>query len=588
MKKTFPTLVLVLLLCGMRFYTLKIQPVKASGTICIRADGSIDPPTAPISTTDNITYMFTDNIYDSSGISAQKSDIVVNGNGYVLNSKYEYGRGNYGFGLSNVNNITIENTSIRDFGYGIIIDQSDDNVILGNNITGSLMDGVWIASSWNNSLCGNRVERNSFGISIFSPYNLVYGNWISNNWVGIRVDASNINLTKNLFNSNNYQLSIEQESSDWRNYIDFIDSSNLIDGKPVYYLMNEKDLLITPVTYPDIGYLGLVNCTNITIENLTLRSNGQGLLFANTNNSRVIHNNIESNYDNVVLSSSFDNTFSENNLTDNRFFGALLLFSSNNRFYHNNFIFGPLSLGLHNSGSTVNTWDAGYPSGGNYWSDYSGTDVYSGPYQNETGSDGIGDTPYAIDANNKDHYPFMNPWRSHDVAVTSVVAVVPHCLSNVGNGLWVFQGLPVCVNVTVLNKGDFDENVNVTLYYNITTDEMIGTQNITIPTGENRTLSFVWDTTSVPYCHNYTITAAETIPLDNNPADNTLACGPINVRIMGDINGDGEVDVKDLLMAAKAFGSSPGDPRWNLDADINGDNKVDIRDILLVARNFGK
>jgi len=394
-------------LSGLAF---EIQSVKAaSETIYIRADGSIDPPTAPISTTDNITYVFTDNIYNSSGISVQKSDIVVNGNGYVLNSKYEYGRGNYGFGLSNVNNVTIKNTSIRDFGYGIIIDHSDDNVILGNNITGSLMDGVWIdSSSLNNSLYGNRVERNSYGISIFSPYNLVYGNWISNNWIGIRVDAPNINLTKNLFNSNNYQLSIEQQSSDWRNYIDFIDSSNLIDGKPVYYLMNEKDLLITPVTYPDIGYLGLVNCTNITIENLTLRSNGQGLLFANTNNSRVIHNNIESNRDNVVLSSSFDNTFSENNLTDDRFFGALLLFSSNNRFYHNNFIFGPLSLSLYNFGSTVNTWDDGYPSGGNYWSDYNGSDLYSGPYQDETGYDWIGDSPYVIDQNNIDRYPLMH------------------------------------------------------------------------------------------------------------------------------------------------------------------------------------
>lgn len=397
-------------LSGLAF---EIQLVKAADeTIYIRADGSIDPPTAPISTTDNITYMFTDNIYNSSGIIVQKSDIVVNGKEYLLNSKYKYGRGNYGFGLINVNNVTIKNTNIRDFGYGILIDHSSDNVILGNNITGSLMDGVWIdSSSLNNSLYGNRVEENSYGISIFSPYNVVCGNWISNNWIGIRVKAPNINLTKNLFNSNNYTLYLAQESSEWRDYIDFIDSSNLIDGKPVYYLMNEKDLLITPVTYPDIGYLGLVNCTNIIIENLTLGSNGQGLLFANTNNSRVIHNKIESNYLNVLLSSSFNNTFSENSLTDDRFLCAVLLLSSNNRFYHNNFIFGPLSLGLYvGFGSTVNIWDNGYPSGGNYWSDYNGLDLYCGPYQNETGYDWIGDSPYVIDQNNIDGYPLMHPF----------------------------------------------------------------------------------------------------------------------------------------------------------------------------------
>lgn len=51
-----------------------------------------------------------------------------------------------------------------------------------------------------------------------------------------------------------------------------------------------------------------------------------------------------------------------------------------------------------------------YPSGGNHWTDYSGTDSYRGPYQNETGSDGIGDTPYVIDENNIDTYPLMAPF----------------------------------------------------------------------------------------------------------------------------------------------------------------------------------
>jgi hypothetical protein len=183
------------------------------------------------------------------------------------------------------------------------------------------------------------------------------------------------------------------------------------------------------------------------------------------------------------------------------------------------------------------------------------------------------------------------------VAVTSIVAVVPHCSSKVGNDIWVFQGRPVYVNITVSNHGDFDENVNVTLYYNITTDEIVGTQNITIPTGENLTLSFVWDTMSIPYCSNYTITAFATIPLDNNPADNSIFCGPINVRIMGDINGDGKIDGKDIALVALSFGSCgpnylcPGSapsPKWNLDADTNGDNKVDGKDLVLVALNFGK
>ena len=183
------------------------------------------------------------------------------------------------------------------------------------------------------------------------------------------------------------------------------------------------------------------------------------------------------------------------------------------------------------------------------------------------------------------------------VAVTSVVAVVPHCSSKMGIDLWVFQGLPVYVNVTVLNKGDFDENVTVTLYYNITANSIIGTQNVTLSPGRNETVAFVWDTTGVPYCQNYTLTAVATIPLDNNPADNTQAFGPIDVRIMGDINGDGKVDGIDIVLVARAFASYGPDYEyagsapslgWNLDCDINGDNKVDGIDIVRVARNFGK
>ena len=52
----------------------------------------------------------------------------------------------------------------------------------------------------------------------------------------------------------------------------------------------------------------------------------------------------------------------------------------------------------------------GYPSGGNYWSDCNRTDSFRGSYQNETGSDGIVDTPYIIDENNTDRYSLMRPY----------------------------------------------------------------------------------------------------------------------------------------------------------------------------------
>jgi len=59
---------------------------------------------------------------------------------------------------------------------------------------------------------------------------------------------------------------------------------------------------------------------------------------------------------------------------------------------------------------SINVWDDGYPSGGNYWSDHNDTDVYSGPHQNETGPDGISDIPYEIDRDNVDYYPLMSSY----------------------------------------------------------------------------------------------------------------------------------------------------------------------------------
>jgi hypothetical protein len=59
-------------------------------------------------------------------------------------------------------------------------------------------------------------------------------------------------------------------------------------------------------------------------------------------------------------------------------------------------------------------WDNGYPDGGNYWSNYTGVDHFSGPGQNESGSDDIGDMPYLIPGKeppNQDKYPLMNPWE---------------------------------------------------------------------------------------------------------------------------------------------------------------------------------
>ena len=153
------------------------------------------------------------------------------------------------------------------------------------------------------------------------------------------------------------------------------------------------------------------NDTVISGNNITA-SKEDGIDLASSFNDSISGNNITANrFRGIYLDSSSSNTILGNNITNNAI-GIWLVSSSNNLICHNNFVNS--TDGDHVidfASSSANTWDDGYLSGGNYWSDYNGTDVHRGAYQNETGSDGVGDTPYTIDPNNEDHYPLMTPWH---------------------------------------------------------------------------------------------------------------------------------------------------------------------------------
>jgi len=85
--KKIGLLALVLVLLSTAVVLGFVRPAVAEGTIYIRANGSVDPPTAPISTLNNVTYTLTDNItstgiYDS--IIVERNNIVIDGDGYML------------------------------------------------------------------------------------------------------------------------------------------------------------------------------------------------------------------------------------------------------------------------------------------------------------------------------------------------------------------------------------------------------------------------------------------------------------------------------------------------------------------------
>jgi hypothetical protein len=78
-----------------------------------------------------------------------------------------------------------------------------------------------------------------------------------------------------------------------------------------------------------------------------------------------------------------------------------------------------------------------------------------------------------------------------------------------------------------------------------------------------------------------------TLAFETHTADNTFTDGIVTVKIPGDLNGDGIVNILDSIVMSYAFGSTPGAPNWNPDADLNGDGIVNIIDAILMGINFG-
>ena len=114
-----------------------------------------------------------------------------------------------------------------------------------------------------------------------------------------------------------------------------------------------------------------------------MANNLGAIWLSGSSNNRIIRNNItENTWEGILLFySSNNNSLNGNTITGNGYYGIVVSDSSNNIIFHNNII-----NNLVLSSDSVNLWDAGYPSGGNYWSHYNGTDVYRGKYQNETGN----------------------------------------------------------------------------------------------------------------------------------------------------------------------------------------------------------
>ena len=393
-------MIITLLICSILPIACSIPLADASESVYIRANGLVEPVSSPIQRNGDV-YTFTSNISDS--LVVQKSNVVIDGAGYTLQ-----GPGGI-FGTTaiilNENYVTIKNLKVTDFYHGIVSKGYSSHTISGNQISAITLEAIWFNSSSSNIISGNFINTYDAIKISYSSGNVISGNNIARLNGGITLShASNNTVSKNNMTgglgAGIYLVGSDSNSLTGNLILSGFDGINLVDS-------DHNDLSFNYINATRANGVRLRDSSENTISGNNITYNYEdGIGFYDSLSNRILENNIRNNgggsltgSSGIRFNASLYNSVSGNNITDHLSYyggyGVWLNYSSSNIFYHN--IFVNNTEQVHSLNST-NVWDNGYPSGGNYWSDYNGTDA---------NSDGIGDTPYIIDAQNKDNYPIM-------------------------------------------------------------------------------------------------------------------------------------------------------------------------------------
>jgi parallel beta-helix repeat protein len=340
--------------------------------------------------------------------------------------------------LINCSNIGMDNLTLGNNLQGMYLYYSNGCTISRSNITRTGVDfyyggGVVLRYSSDNSISENYFGNgNYYDVHIYSSKN----NNVSKNIIrdsdntGIYVvQYSNSNrICENTIASSKY-YGIKLQSSCMHNTVF---GNNITESK--YY-----GLYLHSSLYNDISSNSITQTKPVGVT---------GLYLGNCQFNIVHENNIMDNYvDGVEMYSSESNTFYGNTIESNADSGIFITGSSHNAFYHNNIINNPVAA--VSPSININLWNSSYPSGGNYWSSYTGVDIYSGINQNEPGSDGIGDSAYNIGGNNTDHYPLMGPFSNFSISYQGETCyIATSCNSTISDFQFNEAAKTVSFNVT--------------------------------------------------------------------------------------------------------------------------------------------
>ena len=284
-------------------------------------------------------------------VQIDSDNITLDGSGHTVS-----GGSGIGVYLPERTGVTIKNLTVKNFSNGIYFYSCSKSNLTGNTTSLNSSYGIYVSSSSQNNFQSNTASDNRDGIRLYnSNNNKLTGNTASNNRnYGILLTSSGSNnLTGNTMAGNTYNFDVSGNAL--AHYVQTIDTTNTVDGKPIYYLVGVSNQVIDAST--NAGYVGVVNCLNIKVKDLTLTKNSHGVLFAYTSNSSVENVNVSGNYYGIYLVSSSYNSFTGNTASNDKY-GLYILRSSNNNFTSNtisNNTYGAYLLSANNNDLSGNT-----------------------------------------------------------------------------------------------------------------------------------------------------------------------------------------------------------------------------------------
>ena len=238
--------------------------------------------------------------------------------------------------------------SAESFGNVFKIETSWVN-ISGFTLKDSYSSGVYLYEADHCNISNNNASNNGDGICLYSSSNnTLQNNIASDNNNGIRLHSSSNNtLSGNTMSENRRNFKIYGDGIS--HYTQSIDASNTVDGRPIYYWIDQVNDQIPD----DAGFVGVVNSTNITVKDLRLTNNHQGVLFAYSKNSRIVNVTTLNNDYGIYLLSSINNTLQKNNVS-NSIDGGIYLLSSINNTLQNNIVSDNWYYGIYIHKSNYN------------------------------------------------------------------------------------------------------------------------------------------------------------------------------------------------------------------------------------------